>query len=1589
MDDLVISYIKSITFLNYTEEEKERISVKQVLNSSTTDDIGLPIPNGLSDPSMGSSDADEICTSCSFNGFECPGHFGLIKFALPVYNPMFFSSLINILKGSCFYCHHPFTKKSIIRKFILQKTFIDHDMVEQSRSLDIYHQKMVSRAIRKKLGPTESEIFIIKKLNGFYSGNARPHVCRSSSKSVTEERNNLIKFFLSQVYFDSTNKSCSNCSSPPVRVKHENQSTISVKMLKSSNYNNVDLSLTRNSTIKLSGDISLIQHLTSLDVQNHLKALFSNAPDLFSAIFGRDTEGSLIDMFFLKTMLVTPPKFRPVSAVSDMKFESSRSILYKKIIVSSIVVDKVLENEYLADSDVILNGEASFVNTNPRSSAPNKSLTLLKTLKDIRKKDLPKIDSDADKYKQLQVAWSSLQMALNGFYDNRLNPTKNEDSVGLRQLLEKKDGLFRMNMMGKRVNQSARSVISPDPMIDVDEIGVPNFFALRLTYPEQLNVYNSQNLITYANNGPLIHPGATHVEVNCHKMIMHPINDHKNNSLCKSIMSKELGANDVTVFRHLRNNDVVLMNRQPTLHRPSIMGHRVRVLSKENTIRLHYANCKLYNADFDGDEMNMHFPQNQMARAEGYNITSCADQYLSPRDAKPLAGLIQDFLVAGVLMSARDRFIEVEEYHKIIYFAMVNSPYMIRTLPPAILKPTPLYTGKQLVSTLLINCTPPTCQLLNMIGKSKITEKLYVNSSPSNDPYLSEDRILIMQGELLTGIVDKNQVGASPYGIVHFIDEIYGGGPAYRFLSVFGRACLDFLRYVGFSLGVDDIVCKPDSHLKREQLISESHKADLLETVKFQEQNMAVEDLKKMYISAFKSRNDNVLIEFDQHGKDISNDYQNKINKVCSSNFLIKTFPNNSLQLMIQSGAKGTPINAMQISGLLGQMELEGRRPFPMISGRTLPCYEPFDLSLRSNGFVESSFLSALHPSEYFFHCMAGREGLVDTAVKTSRSGYLQRCLIKHMEGIHVAYDHSARDSDGSMIQFLYGEDGCDSASSQFVEDKKLDIFAMNKSMLKKSVKYEEAIKYFIPKEAVKYQRKVKESISSSTDKNSILQPVTSIYPPSKYMGSVSEKFYDTLVEFIEENRGETIVDGKYSQHEWQCNSKHFEELMYLKYAKCLSSPGEAVGILAGQSIGEPSTQMTLNTFHFAGRGDMNVTLGIPRLREIFFAAGSNIKTPLVSVKVHENEECLLAAHKLADKLNPIPLSKLIKSIDMRTNYIKISDTTCKVINFQMNFISKSKMKALNLKTSNLIEFLKETFVKKITRTIQINIHKNLRGANVRKDRMLATKTTEDSTDEDEAKDVQDDLEKENSSDESGKEVNYDYGDESEEEPNSECEDEEKNEEEEDDSHFDKVDEENFNFDKESMICRFNMVLKIPPQRVATIPIINKFIHKTMINQNNDVHRCFISKNESGATLNIEGNLIQELWAHGKILDLKTVYSNNIQKVAEIYGIEAARSTLVKEATNVFKVYGITISPRHLSLLSDYMTFHGYYKPCNRFGMSSNPSPLQKMSFETVIQFLKGSCTYNESDALKSPSARIIAGLPVNIGTGLFNIINK
>ena len=1304
-----------------------------------------------------------------------------------------------------------------------------------------------------------------------------------------------------------------------------------------------------------------------------------------------------------------------------------------------------------------------------------------------------------------------------------------------------------MHMMGKRVNFAARTVITPDPNIGIDEIGLPDIFARRLTYQVPVTPWNVSELRELVLNGPEVWPGAVMVENEYgQKTMLDPNDKSQREGIAKTLLTPSYeGTVNVgkpkIVYRHLKNGDAMLLNRQPSLHKPSIMAHKARVLKGEKVMRLHYSNCKSYNADFDGDEMNAHFPQSEVARAEAYNIVASSRNFLVPKDGTPLQGLIQDHVIAAVKMTMRGRFFTRGEYQQYVFGALNNFTGRIKLLPPAIQKPSQLWSGKQIISTLITNLVPKHKQPPNLTSNGKIKPQEWVSRTPR--PWraggsdlvglnMTESEFIVRSGEMCVGILDKNQFGATPYSLVHLFCELYGGDYSAKLLSAFSKMFTNFIRSEGFTLGVEDILVTKDANNQRKKIMADAGSAEVGDECAANgvglKGDFTAETLKEKLEACHRGSAavPKRRMELDRGYKSRLDRANNDINKVCLPAGLIKKFPHNNLQLMVNVGAKGSSVNTLQISCLLGQIELEGKRPPIMISGKSLPSFRPYDTLPRAGGFIDGRFMSGIQPQEFFFHCMAGREGLIDTACKTARSGYLQRCLIKLLEGLVVGYDMTVRESDGSVIQFKYGEDSLDVCKMQYLKPDKLQYLADNldsaynkdavdkakqatdakgvkkarkslkkwkkqheqekgrrgaflefckrhsasmsssheyvKTMMGKGESEVEVSRLKTSKALENVYRLVQKDDDNQDEMAEILAdsadcplPVADAYNPSRHFGSLTEKVDQIIEDYVSKARTNLDVDK-------------FRDMMHMKAQLSIVDPGEPVGIVAAQSVGEPSTQMTLNTFHFAGRGEMNVTLGIPRLREILMVGSPTIKTPSMDIPfrdgVSEKE-----MEKMRLKLNRVIFADLLEKVVV-TEKVQLKPNRARVIELKFQFLPyKNYKQNFGVKPDQVLQYFENKFIIKVLMPVLAAITKEKKvmvetgvdeerkskksGDNDEEEESekRAESTADkgmgdhESSDEEEVgdddgtdvtrkKERQGDREYEEMEDEEidlNKEIDKDMGEYLEEEGDDEKKqgttnledeglgDEYMEYEENEKSEVSKIDQSeamssgqpakrrasvlsllegkggaasivDYSYDTEKQSwAAITLSFDIAKKRVDMSQVIRLAANKAVVYEVKNIKRAFITEDKGKKILKTDGINIDYIFQYDRILDIQRFACNNIHDMARYYGIEAASKTIINEIANVFRVYGIEVDKRHLSLIADYMTFDGTYRPFNRIGIDNHASPLQQMTFETAMGFLRQATLGGKTDSLTSPSACLVIGKPTKGGTGAFRLLQK
>jgi DNA-directed RNA polymerase II subunit RPB1 len=571
----------------------------------------------------------------------------------------------------------------------------------------------------------------------------------------------------------------------------------------------------------------------------------------------------------------------------------------------------------------------------------------------------------------------------------------------IRSRLKGKEGRLRGNLMGKRVDFSARTVITCDPTLDLDQLGVPRSIAENITIPEVVTPQNIDEMRKLVFNGPTTWPGAKYIKGEGGKMI----------DLNYARTTETFIDYGYVIERHLRNDDYVLFNRQPSLHKMSIMGHRVKVLPY-STFRLNLSVTAPYNADFDGDEMNMFVPQSLETKAEVKEIMHIPKQIISPQSNSPVMGIVQDTLAGILMFTYRDTFIELD---LVMGLLMWIEDFDGKIPPPAILKPKPLWTGKQILSLILPN--------FNLVK-----DRAEIVGDEWNDP--RDNKVIIKKGELISGIICKKTVGTSHGGIVHVIYNELGPDFAKDFLSRAQRLVNNWLVTYSHSVGVQDTIAESKVLEEIAITLQKAKEKVKIKLLKAQDGRLKCQPGKDM-LETFEAKVNKTL-----------NDARNEAGKLARNSLDIS----NKIILMVLAGSKGNDNNISQIMACVGQQNVEGKRiPFGF-NRRTLPHFGRDDYGPESRGFVENSYLRGLTPQEFYFHAMGGREGLIDTAVKTSETGYIQRRLEKALEDVMVKYDGTVRNSMEHIIQFLYGEDGM---AGEKLEGMKIPLLDMDDKKLK------------------------------------------------------------------------------------------------------------------------------------------------------------------------------------------------------------------------------------------------------------------------------------------------------------------------------------------------------------------------------------------------------------------------------------------------------------------------------------------------------------------------------------------------------------
>ncbi|OBZ75051.1 DNA-directed RNA polymerase III subunit rpc1 [Grifola frondosa] len=782
---------------------------------------------------------------------------------------------------------------------------------------------------------------------------------------------------------------------------------------------------------------------------------------------------------------------------------------------------------------------------------------------------------------QFMEQWEFLQLSVAMYVNSEvpgISSQSNQRPIrGFVQRLKGKQGRFRGNLSGKRVDFSGRTVISPTPISESTKL----LFQLKAA----------------VRNGCDVHPGANYVtaERSGFKKYL------KFGNL--SQIAKGLKVGDV-VERHVVDGDVVLFNRQPSLHKLSIMCHRVGISYPRHFV----ANSQKLQVKV----RPWHVPQTEEARAEALQLMNVMHNMVTPRNGEPVIAAIQDFITASWFLSSRDRFFDRAQFTQICsYFC--DADLHIDLPLPTIWKPVRLWTGKQ-VFNVLIRPNKKSSVLVNVESRCHIQEKpnarYYANMKPAPDLSPNEGWLVIVNSEIMCGVMDKATLGGGKKkSVFSVIMRDYGPQEAAAAMNRLSKLCSRWLANFGFSIGINDVVPGPLLSSKKDTLVEQAYadcdalislaKKGQLENKPGCDQAQTLE----VSISAVLSR------------------VREEVGAICMK----ELSRHNANYIMAGCGSKGSVINVSQMVACVGQQIISGSRVPDGFQDRSLPHFPKKSKDPPSKGFVRNSFFSGLTPTEFLFHAISGREGLVDTAVKTAETGYMQRRLMKALEDLTTQYDLSVRNGTGGVVQFRYGDDGLDPACLES-DAQLVDLARLWNHTSHIAPRHSRGL---LPYE-------VTTIIDRELSRLRFAEECTAAYVAT--IRTFIEEYAVRRLAEARRNRG--MFDAVECDGEWDAETDlsmgasdadkailenmsritedqllTFLNLCRTKYVKAKIDPGSTVGAVGAQSIGEPGTQMTLKTFHFAGVASMNITLGVPRIKEIINAA-KTISTPIITCKL-------------------------------------------------------------------------------------------------------------------------------------------------------------------------------------------------------------------------------------------------------------------------------------------------------------------------------------------------------------------------------------
>jgi DNA-directed RNA polymerase II subunit RPB1 len=1169
--------------------------------------------------------------------------------------------------------------------------------------------------------------------------------------------------------------------------------------------------------------------------------------------------------------------------------------------------------------------------------------------------DIRRLDKTGAGDDVMRAVASRMQTRIAGYFDNTL-PNLERVKHGekpiksLSERLKGKHGRIRGNLMGKRVDFSARTVITGDANIELDELGVPESICRNLTYPEIVIKNNSKKLSTLVNAQKI-------------KRLIRDVGSEIR-SYIKITGNFILKLGD-TLERHLSNGDIVLLNRQPSLHKMSMMGHRVKTLPY-STFRLNLSVTTPYNADFDGDEMNMHVPQTHDSRVEIRNLTMVPLNIVSAQRNKPIISIVQDTLLGSSLITRRDTFIDKKNFMSI---CMCLENWNGSIPVPALVYPSLLWTGKQVFTLFL--------PIIDLRGKSEG----FIVCDHSNFS-INDTQVLIINGQLVTGILCKKTLGSCAGGLIHVTWIEKGPQNCSLLINNIQFSVTEWLLQNGMSIGIGDTVADISTLDKIKDAIS-AQKEEV-------EKNVRQYQSREMQATPGLS-----LIETFEK---VINEVLNKARENAGKAAQLSLKYDNNMKRLTQAGSKGNNNNISQMIACVAQQNVEGCRIHFDFCHRSLPHFVKGDYGPESKGFVENSYLTGLEPQELYFHAMGGREGLIDTAIKTADSGYIQRKLVKALEDLMVRYDGTVRSVNEEIIQFLYGEDGLDGSriEAQYIEQIRMSVHELqynyqhaksktHDSYSNKSITTHEndilereyvsilaTLRMFrkkfinpqkpndphtLPVHMTRLIEECRKKFSSKKGREKEIKPILVAKKVAAFVnhllaldfGSVKLQSTRKFISLIKLTLASKRVLNEYrltlESLDWL-----FDKILE-RFHLALINPGEMIGTVAAQSLGEPTTQMTLNTFHSAGIGTQNVTLGVPRMKELLNVT-KNIKTPSSTIFVQKEVPISHSrTKKIASAIEFTVLGKLLKNIqiwydpDLKITILKEDQFLLHLYSLELRedtCISFAPW-IIRIELDTVMSIDKEIFTKDVAEKLEENLSGLVRilyspmNSNLPIIRMRFIYGGDNSN-------------------------NMAYL---------------------------------LDYFKYAKLCSTFYLKGIKKIYRAMISQTKKpLLFDCQITDPTEAVAKFpdwpeLDYTNESMVIYTDGSNMLEIMAIDVDINHEEVYSNDVVDVIQTLGIEACRMVLFEELKRVVEFDGSGVNYRHHAILVETMTFRGKITPINRHGISRNVNskPLIMCSFEEPNDTLTKAAIFAEKEILTGVSDNILVGQLPTIGSACFSLL--